>query len=70
MAISLQNISKNYGNKKILNTFDLEIPQNSFVLLKGKSGSGKTTLLKIIGGIERPSTGINRTSTCLEEEKR
>lgn len=57
MTISLQNISKNYGNKKILNNFDLEIPRNSFVLLKGKSGSGKTTLLKIIGGIEQPSTG-------------
>jgi putative ABC transport system ATP-binding protein len=36
---------------------DLDIPANSFVVVKGSSGSGKTTLLSLLAGLDRPSSG-------------
>ena len=50
--IKLKNISKSYGNEKILNNISLEIDQGEFVSVVGPSGAGKTTLLNIIGTIE------------------
>ena len=50
--IKLKNISKSYGNEKILNSISLEIDQGEFISVVGPSGAGKTTLLNIIGTIE------------------
>ena len=38
----------------------LNIDAGSFVAVKGRSGSGKTTLLNIIGGLDRPTSGVVR----------
>jgi len=35
----------------------LQVPEKSFMALKGRSGSGKTTLLNCIGGLDRPTKG-------------
>jgi ABC-type lipoprotein export system ATPase subunit len=35
----------------------LQVPEHSFMALKGRSGSGKTTLLNCIGGLDRPTRG-------------
>jgi ABC-type sugar transport systems, ATPase components len=40
-----------------LNVEELEIPDNSYVVLLGPSGSGKTTLLRLIAGLETPDAG-------------
>lgn len=49
----LNNIVKSYGNRKILNNFNIEIYKGEFVVIKVKSGISKTTLLNIIGLIEK-----------------
>ncbi|MHA2499772.1 MAG: ABC transporter ATP-binding protein, partial [Candidatus Hodarchaeales archaeon] len=36
---------------------DFQVKEGEFVSLVGPSGAGKTTLLRILGGIERPSSG-------------
>jgi multiple sugar transport system ATP-binding protein len=36
---------------------ELEIPDNSYVVLLGPSGSGKTTLLRLVAGLETPDAG-------------
>jgi putative ABC transport system ATP-binding protein len=39
---------------------DLTIHRGEFIVLLGPSGSGKSTLLNILGGLDRPSTGVSR----------
>ena len=39
----------------------LDIPAGDFLALMGPSGSGKTTLLNLIGGLDTPTEGIDRS---------
>ncbi len=41
-----------------LRDVDLSIYRGEFIVLLGPSGSGKSTLLNILGGLDRPSSGI------------
>ena len=50
--IVLKNISKSFGNQKILNNISLNISNGDFISVLGPSGAGKTTLINIIGTIE------------------
>jgi ATP-binding cassette subfamily F protein 3 len=51
------SITKNYGEKQVLNNIDLMIHKGDFVAFVGRNGEGKTTLAKIITG-ELPYEGI------------
>ena len=56
-AVSVRNVSKNYGAVEALKNLSLEFPRGELTSLLGPSGCGKTTLLKIIGGLLEPSAG-------------
>jgi iron(III) transport system ATP-binding protein len=56
-TIFCKGVAKSFGNSRILEELDLEVPEGSVVTLLGASGSGKTTLLRMIAGFERPDTG-------------
>lgn len=60
--IILKNISKNYqkGSNTVVvhDNFSLTINSGEFVALMGPSGLGKSTLLHLIGGLDRPSSGM------------
>ncbi len=55
--IRLENISKTYGDTKVLNELNLSIKKNEFLTLLGPSGCGKTTMLNIIGGLDKMTSG-------------
>jgi osmoprotectant transport system ATP-binding protein len=49
--LELQEISKSYGDKKVLDRVSLSVPEGVTHALIGSSGSGKTTLLRIMLGL-------------------
>lgn len=57
VAIKFQDISKSYDDNTIINDFNLEIEEKSFISIVGSSGSGKTTILKMVNRLITPDTG-------------
>jgi spermidine/putrescine transport system ATP-binding protein len=57
-AVTIQSVSKHFGDFHALKDVDLSIHKGEFFSLLGPSGCGKTTLLRIIAGFESPSAGI------------
>ncbi len=57
MRITIQNLSKSYGGKDIVNDFSLEVPSGVRLCVCGHNGSGKSTLLKLLAGKESPDGG-------------
>ena len=57
IAVSVQNISKNYEDVEALKNMSLNFPKGELTSLLGPSGCGKTTLLQIIAGLLEPSSG-------------
>ena len=57
MSVSVQGLSRRFGNAAALQGIDLEVRQGEFVALLGPSGSGKTTLLRILAGLEAADAG-------------
>lgn len=55
--LTLQAISKNFGNKAVLNNVSFDVADHAFVSLIGPSGSGKSTLFNLIGGLLTPESG-------------
>src|SRR5512142_2181021 len=55
--ISVQNVSKAYGPKKLFEDVDVTFPPGRRYGLTGPNGAGKTTLMKILAGDEEPDTG-------------
>ncbi len=55
--LSLQGLTKRFGDQAAVDDVSLDIPNGKFVCLLGPSGCGKTTLLRLIAGLEEPSAG-------------
>ena len=55
--ISVRDITKNFGEKNVLNGLSLEIPRGETLVIMGRSGSGKSILLKIITGLISADSG-------------
>lgn len=56
--ISVQNISKIYGDRKVLDIPTLEIPKGESFGLVGNNGAGKTTLFSLLLDLIEPSSGF------------
>ena len=50
--IKAENLSKNYGKRRIFSDFSFTFPDKGLVAIVGESGSGKSTLLNIISGLD------------------
>lgn len=56
--IQIDNISKSFGELKVLNDISLYLPAGSVTTILGPSGSGKSTLLRSINHLERVDAGF------------
>lgn len=57
MILEINNLSKTYGNKKILDNINLKLKEGEIISVIGASGSGKSTLLNILTGITNKDSG-------------
>ncbi len=58
MSLILENISKTFDGKEIINNFSYRFSDKGIYAITGQSGIGKTTLLKIISGLDGDYTGM------------
>ena len=63
MVVSLEGVSKSYGDKHIYSDIDLKLYRGEHVALVGPNGAGKSTLMKILAGLEPPTTGTRDLGT-------
>lgn len=57
--ISINNISKTFNNKVVLDNISLDVKEGEIISIVGPSGAGKTTLLNIISTLDKPDKNIN-----------
>ncbi len=57
MGITVENVSKQFGDFVALDDVSIEVRDGSLTALLGPSGSGKSTLLRVIAGLEEPDAG-------------
>lgn len=55
--LELKQISKQFGQNKIVTDFNLSIEKGKMVTILGPSGCGKTTILRLIAGLEHATSG-------------
>jgi len=63
--LTLNQLTKRYGDAEAVRGIDLSIEQGEFVAIMGPSGCGKTTTLRMIAGLEVPSSGEIRLRSRL-----
>jgi multiple sugar transport system ATP-binding protein len=56
-TLQLENLSKRFGGKAVLNDVSLELRSGECLVVFGPSGCGKTTLLRLVAGILEPDAG-------------
>ncbi len=55
--VTLQGVSKSYGDRATVHAVDLAIADKEFMVLVGPSGCGKSTTLRMIAGLETITSG-------------
>jgi len=55
--VILENLTKYFGDFRVIENINLHIKNKEFLVLLGPSGCGKTTTLRCIAGLETPTSG-------------
>src|SRR5689334_18364236 len=66
LVIEAKNISKAYGERKIVDGFSIRIQRGDRVGIIGPNGAGKTTLVNLLTGADAPDGGTIRLGVNLE----
>lgn len=55
--ITINNVTKSFGNYKAINNINISVPKGTIHGLIGENGAGKTTLIQCLTGIYKPDNG-------------
>jgi len=56
-SIDVKNLTKSFGDKRVVDHFDLQVPKGKIFGFLGPNGSGKTTTMRMICGLLTPDEG-------------
>ncbi len=56
-SVVFSNVTKSYGNKEVLHSFNFDIKAGEMICLLGPSGCGKSTALRCLSGFESITQG-------------
>ena len=56
-AARIRGLTRDFGDRRVLDGLDLDIAPGEFVAMLGVSGTGKSTLLRALAGLDRDVTG-------------
>ncbi len=62
MSIKIENLTKSFEKKKVLNNVSFSVSDGEILAVVGFSGSGKSTILKLICELIKPDSGTITTS--------
>jgi phospholipid/cholesterol/gamma-HCH transport system ATP-binding protein len=57
IKIKIRSLYKSFGDHQVLNGIDLDVKEDSSLVILGGSGTGKSVLIKIIIGLINPNSG-------------
>ncbi|WP_040981787.1 ABC transporter ATP-binding protein [Oceanobacillus jeddahense] len=60
MQLEIDNVSKSFGKKKVLDNLSFQVNPGEIIGLVGENGAGKSSLLRILATISRANTGSIR----------
>jgi ABC transport system ATP-binding/permease protein len=66
LVIEAKNISRTYGDRKIVDSFSIRIQRGDRVGIVGPNGAGKTTLIEMLTGANPPDAGAVRLGANIE----
>lgn len=64
VVVEFQNVSKSFGDRKVLEDVSFQVSQGQALCVLGRSGTGKSVTLKLMIGLLKPDEG----SICIEAE--
>ena len=64
--IRARGLGRRFGEKRVLDGVDFDLPRGGFLLVTGPNGSGKTTLLRLVAGLLVPTAGELRVDAARE----
>ena len=74
-VVDLQNLSKQWGDFRVLKKLNLKMQAGERLAIVGPSGSGKSTILKLLAGLILPTEGklnlfgVKQTFLRLDQEQ-
>jgi heme exporter protein A len=57
VQLQIDGLSKQYSTRWVLRNIHAELQQGDVLLITGHNGAGKSTLLRLLGGLQRPTSG-------------
>ena len=55
--IRARKLAKRFGQRRVLDGVDFDVPWGGFAVVTGPNGAGKTTLLRLVAGLAAPTGG-------------
>ena len=57
IVIDVRGLTKRFGDRTVVDHFDLKVPRGAIYGFLGPNGSGKTTTIRMVCGLLKPESG-------------